>query len=276
MTIFTKAFRATRLSAPVSLLFTAVMLAGLGAPQINAAPKTDDISNIIPTVNSITLQNGQLIATGTASVTRNGKTTTVPFTAPVNLALGQGTNAAGCPILNLSLGPIDLNLLGLVVQTSPICLDITAIPGGGLLGDLLCGVANLLNGGLSLDQILGGASLPGVPALSTAQVAGLLGGLTDLLNGVLGNLLDAIVTDIINAVAGTCDILHLELGPLNLTLLGLNVVLDDCDGGPVVVDITGQRGGGLLGNLLCGLLGSGRTGLGATLAEVLGALPGIR
>jgi hypothetical protein len=63
---------------------------------------------------------------------------------------------------------------------------------------------------------------------------------------------------------------------LNLTLLGLNVVLDDCDGGPVVVDITGQRGGGLLGNLLCGLLGSGRTGLGATLAEVLGALPGIR
>jgi len=284
MTILTKAFRATRLSAPVSLLFTAVMLAGLGAPQLNAAPKADDISNVIPTINSIGLQNGQLIATGTASVTRNGKTTTVPFTAPVNLSLapsnpGPGphqVDGAGCPILNLSLGPIDLNLLGLVVQTSPICLDITAIPGGGLLGDLLCSVANLLNGGLSLDQILGGASLPGVPALSTAQVEGLLGGIGDLLNGVLGNLLDAVVTDIINAVAGTCDILHLELGPLDLTLLGLNVVLDDCDGGPVVVDITGQRGrGNLLGNLLCGLLGSGRIGLGNTLAEVLGALPGL-
>ena len=266
-----------RLSTPVSLFFGAVMLATFGSANLKAAPKPDSI-DIIPTINSIALEGGQLVATGTASVTRNGKTTTVPFTAPVSLELAQGqTNAAGCPILNLALGPIDLDLLGLVVQTSPICLDITAIPGGGLLGDLLCSVANLLNGGLSLDQILGGASLPTVPGLTTTQVAGLLGGIGDLLNGVLGNLLNAIVTDIINAVAGTCDILHLELGPLDLTLLGLNVVLDDCEGGPVVVDVTGQRGrGNLLGNLLCGLLGSGRAGLGNTLGEILGSLPGMR
>jgi hypothetical protein len=50
-----------------------------------------------------------------------------------------------CRVLTLTLGPLDLNLLGLRVQLNQVNLRITAIPGGGLLGDLLCGVANLLN-----------------------------------------------------------------------------------------------------------------------------------
>jgi hypothetical protein len=50
-----------------------------------------------------------------------------------------------CRILTLQLGPLDLNLLGLRIQLNRINLRITAIPGGGLLGDLLCGIANLLN-----------------------------------------------------------------------------------------------------------------------------------
>jgi hypothetical protein len=58
------------------------------------------------------------------------------------------------------------------------------------------------------------------------------------------------------------------LGPLELTLLGLEVILDDCDGGPVTLDITAQRGGGLLGNLLCGLLG----GLDALIGQPLWVL----
>ena len=129
---------------------------------------------------------------------------------------------------------------------------------------------------LNLNQILGGLGVGTLPGLSTAQVGNLVGGITDLLNAALANLLDAVVTDIINAVAGSCDILHLELGPLDLNLLGLEVILDDCDGGPVVVDINGQRGRGkLLGNLLCGLLGSGRAGLGSILGDILDlVLPG--
>jgi hypothetical protein len=50
----------------------------------------------------------------------------------------------------------------------------------------------------------------------------------------------------------TCDVLHLELGPLDLTLLGLHVHLDQ-----VVLDITADPTGGLLGQLLCSLLGGG-------------------
>lgn len=60
-------------------------------------------------------------------------------------AADVGTRAIACDILTLVLGPLDLNLLGLRVQLNQVELEITAIPGGGLLGDLLCAVANLLS-----------------------------------------------------------------------------------------------------------------------------------
>jgi hypothetical protein len=48
-----------------------------------------------------------------------------------------------------------------------------------------------------------------------------------------------------------CPILHLELGPLDLNLLGLRVQLNQ-----VVLDITAIPGAGnLLGNLLCAIAG---------------------
>lgn len=48
-----------------------------------------------------------------------------------------------------------------------------------------------------------------------------------------------------------CPILHLELGPLDLNLLGLRVQLNQ-----VVLDVTAIPGpGNLLGNLLCAIAG---------------------
>lgn len=74
---------------------------------------------------------------------------------------GQAVQAAAvCDILHLVLGPLDLNLLGLRIQLNRVVLDITAIT-GALLGDLLCAISGLLNGGLLgqlrdlLNQILG-------------------------------------------------------------------------------------------------------------------------
>ena len=62
---------------------------------------------------------------------------------------------AACQILNLVLGPLNLNVLGLVVTIpNPIVLNITAVPGAGnLLGNLLCAVTNLLNGTGPVQQI---------------------------------------------------------------------------------------------------------------------------
>lgn len=52
-----------------------------------------------------------------------------------------------CDVLYLDVQPIHLDLLGLVVQTSRITLDVSAVPGPGkLLGNLVCALANLLNG----------------------------------------------------------------------------------------------------------------------------------
>jgi len=48
-------------------------------------------------------------------------------------------------LVNLHLGPIDLNVLGLQVTTSEICLDVFAQRGGGILGDLLANINGLLS-----------------------------------------------------------------------------------------------------------------------------------
>jgi hypothetical protein len=66
--------------------------------------------------------------------------------------------AGSCQILDLTLGPLDLDLLGLQVHLDQVHLNITAQQGpGNLLGNLLCAVANLLNGSGSptaLQQIV--------------------------------------------------------------------------------------------------------------------------
>jgi hypothetical protein len=51
-----------------------------------------------------------------------------------------------CSILSLNLGPINLNVLGLVIRTNEIQLRIDAVQGpGNLLGNLLCSLSDLLN-----------------------------------------------------------------------------------------------------------------------------------
>jgi hypothetical protein len=69
---------------------------------------------------------------------RGGELRPLRATVPVRPVAAQ---QATCPVLDLVLGPLDLNLLGLVVQLNRVHLTITAIPGGGVLGNLFCGLA---------------------------------------------------------------------------------------------------------------------------------------
>jgi hypothetical protein len=63
-------------------------------------------------------------------------------------------NAVGCEVLDLVLGPLDLDLLGLVVHLDRVVLNITAVPGAGnLVGNLICAIVGLLDGG-PLGQIV--------------------------------------------------------------------------------------------------------------------------
>jgi hypothetical protein len=60
-----------------------------------------------------------------------------------------------CQILRLELAPLELDLLGLVIEPpNPLILEIRAEPGpGNLLGNLLCAVAGLLDRGGPLQGI---------------------------------------------------------------------------------------------------------------------------
>ena len=98
------------------------------------------------------------------SATRAANTTSsLPTTSST-----ASTSAVSCDVLHLVLGPLDLDLLGLVVHLDKVVLDITAVPGAGaLLGNLLCAVVGLLDG---------------------TGIGGLSGILTNLLNAILGIL----------------------------------------------------------------------------------------
>jgi len=73
--------------------------------------------------------------------------TTQSVSQPQTFAVNDIT-AIGCEVLDLVLGPLDLDLLGLVVHLDRVHLNITAVPGpGNLLGNLLCAIVGLLDGG---------------------------------------------------------------------------------------------------------------------------------
>ena len=99
----------------------------------------------------------QIVAVGTLTGTLTDSLGNVlgSIVRTISLILNTAATQASCEILHLELGPLDLNLLGLVVHLNRVVLDITAVPGAGnLLGNLLCAVANLLNGGGALQQIV--------------------------------------------------------------------------------------------------------------------------
>jgi len=97
---------------------------------------------------------GGVVATGLLSgivTAADGTTTSVLRTISLPAVVGNTT----CQILHLDLGPLSLNLLGLNIDLSRVVLDITAESGAGnLLGNLLCGVANLLNDPTGLSRLL--------------------------------------------------------------------------------------------------------------------------
>ncbi len=157
-----------------TLGLVAVLAAGLAVPAATAAPTRSaavpQAANLTATLSSATgviqgtlsnlhvvNQAGTLVLNGTFTDTLGNVTN---FSTNILQATGS------CQILDLTLGPLDLNLLGLMVHLDTVHLNITAQSGpGNLLGNLLCGVAHLLdsNGtnGLAtlLNNLLSGLGL---------------------------------------------------------------------------------------------------------------------
>ena len=153
-----------------------------------AAAQADSLTKVVPitgkaengkkfrgtyTIQRFANRNGKVRAIGTLKGRLTGRNVTRRNVAmPVQLGTAAAQSAQlpplpnGCTILNLSIQPINLDLLGLVVRTSRIDLRIDAVRGpGNLLGNLLCGLTGILD-----PNALGNATL---------------GQLTSLLNAIL-------------------------------------------------------------------------------------------
>ena len=198
-----------RTAAFAALMVCAVSLGAAGTASAAQEPAETPLTRTVKVtgtkgfkgtlaIDRFATRNGKMVAIGTLKGTmrKNGKTKRVKartVTVPASLVgAGSGAKAAqvppipgACQILNLVLGPINLNLLGLVVRTNQINLRIDAVPGAGnLLGNLLCAITGILNPTGALGQLTGAinqltaalnallALVPQSPGTAAAAVAG--------------------------------------------------------------------------------------------------------
>jgi hypothetical protein len=109
------------------------------------ASSTGVLTDATFTLERFTIQDGQLAAVGTLTGTVTDLAANVVGTVSQQVTLPV-TATGTCQVLHLELGPLDLDLLGLVVHLDQVVLDITAQSGpGNLLGNLLCAVTHLLD-----------------------------------------------------------------------------------------------------------------------------------
>lgn len=189
---------------------------------------TDGIGTYNPRTAQWSLRN--VASAGSADVgtflfgTKNAIPVVGDFTNPA-----PGTEA----LTTLTVKPLDIDLLGLKVSSSPITVTISTETGDGkLLGNLLSTVDDILN----VDPI-------------SEALNNVLGTTVDLLNsvelaveGVGAGVFDT-------ADVGTTQVLELFVAPVHLDLLGAHVTTS-----PIRLSISAQTGEGLvLGNVLTAL-----------------------
>jgi len=151
----------------VGLVVMALCAAVAAAPATAGAQEPAGLTQVVPVtgksqngkqftgtyaIDRFRSSGGDLVAVGTLRgrlgkrrVSERGVTMPAALSKPAAAAqLPPIPNA--CEILNLVLGPIRLDLLGLVVRTNRINVRIDAVPGpGNLLGNLLCAITGILD-----------------------------------------------------------------------------------------------------------------------------------
>jgi hypothetical protein len=144
--------------------------------------------------------------------------------------------------LRLILAAVMLGTMMLVPATAQAAKSSATLPVTGSGITTLAGLPVTFAGQLTIDRFVHEGN-------QILAVGTLTGTVTDAAGNVLGSVTDLVVRLPIFGITATCQILHLELGPLDLNLLGLMVHLDK-----IVLDITAVSGpGNLLGNLLCAI-----------------------
>ena len=155
-----------RLSMIVLTVLAAMGLSFAGAGVASAAPSAPAAAAPVPalatpitgtadngsfagtfTPSKFSAQNGNLLATGVLTGTVSDSSGAAIGTVTRTVTMPATIAAATCQVLNLVLGPLHLDLLGLVIDLNQVHLLINAVQApGNLLGNLLCAITHLLDG----------------------------------------------------------------------------------------------------------------------------------
>ena len=108
-----------------------------------------------------------------AAASQGARVVRTAWSPRMSAAAPVPAQAATCPVLNIALGPTNVDLLGVQVALDAVALDLTGVTGTAL-GDLVCAASDLLGNVAGLVNVLNGI---------LGLVIGLLGGLTGGLGG---------------------------------------------------------------------------------------------
>jgi hypothetical protein len=177
--------RALRLSIPIALLFFAT--AGFAAkkdPSLQL-PLTSVAGTFTGTftINRFEVRDNAVVAVGVVrgSIASAGSVLVGEVAAPVTVGTASAPAAASkaavaqqaatCGVLHLDIGAMNLNVLGVMVATQPISIDLSG-DSAAPLGNLVCTIESTLNNVVGLVDLLNQ----------------LLGALTGLVGGLTGGL----------------------------------------------------------------------------------------
>ena len=245
------------MTTPRSLLAaaaTAAALATLPSAAFGAEPSADTRPlDVDVRIQKFQVQGTQVVAKGVARAgLRDAGGTLSTATKPVTFQVRGGGTGGSCRVLTLKLDTLQLELLGLRVDTSAVNLRITGARTGGVLGQLFCRLARGIRLNRAALQQDAAASLnrrmSGRPMRAIAFSAKVRPSDQPAQQPATARAAQAA------PAPGSCQVLDLILGPLNLDLLGLRV---DLYGGtptePVRVLITANPARGVLGQVFCRL-----------------------
>ena len=177
---------------------------------------------------------------------------------------------AECDVLHLILGPVHLDLLGLIVDINKVVLDLKGIP-GTLLGDIFCqlrstppppGGASKVAGTVSTRMVINRFTAVGKRVVGQGTV---ISTYTDMA-GATSTKRSSFRLSILKRKAAQqlglasvqqeplCQVLFLEIGEVDLTLAGLHVIARAFNPAePIRLRLQAYRAGGILGRLFCDL-----------------------
>ncbi len=231
--------------------------------NVQAQPGSGELlGNLLTTVAG--LLNVEGVSTALDTVLNNVISLANQSTLSVNGQTGSTSYTNTTTVLDAYIAPVQLNLLGAVVTTSPINLEILAHSGTGLaLGNIVVNLANILNNptGNLVKDIENG-----------------LNNLLTELNQMFPNIPSSTTPPVTTPPSGAFQFLTLTVPPIDLNLLGLIVQTST-----IQVNATAQSANGnLLGNLIYDFLNTAKVSqsdldtingdLNGVLAKVVGVL----